>query len=69
MSAALDEAIYALLGPAREVIDRHPHDERRRCSRCGMTWPCSEMDTALGALDLVLRVHAATRRRREQQAR
>ena len=58
----LDQAIHALLSPARGVIDRHTRDERHQCRRCGQTWPCVEMDTALAALDLVLRVHAAALR-------
>ena len=65
MSDALDEAVYALLDPAREVIDQHTRDEQHECRRCGTAWPCTEMDNALGARDLVLRVHTEAKRRRE----
>lgn len=61
MSAHLDQAVYALLTPARFVIDQHGRDEHHLCRRCGNAWPCFEMGTAIGALDLVLRVHVATR--------
>lgn len=61
MSPELDAAVYALLTPTRGVIDRHRNDGRHRCSCCGGPWPCFDPDTAIGALDLVLRVHAAAR--------
>ncbi|MBL8926941.1 MAG: hypothetical protein JNM77_11980 [Pseudonocardia sp.] len=61
MSADLDEAVYTLLTPARGVLARHPRDERHQCRRCREPWPCFEIDTAIQALDLVIRVHAASR--------
>jgi hypothetical protein len=47
--------------PAREVIARHPNDGGNQCRRCGTAWPCFDFNTALGAIDLVLRVHVADR--------
>jgi hypothetical protein len=62
VSADLDQTVYALLTPVRFVIDRHGNDGSDRCHTCGMSWPCSELGTAIEALDLVLRVHVAARR-------
>jgi hypothetical protein len=56
VSTELDQAVYTLLTPASHVIDRHPNDGSNRCRRCGTPWPCFDFNTALGALDLVLRV-------------
>jgi hypothetical protein len=61
VSQELDDAVYELLTPARAVIGNHIKDGRDYCRRCGAPWPCFEMSTAIGALDLVLRVHAARR--------
>ena len=61
MSARLDQAVYALLTPARGVIDRHGDNGAHRCRSCGLPWPCFDLGTAIGALDLVLRVHVAAR--------
>ena len=61
MNAHLDQAVYALLTPARGVIDRHGDDGAHICRSCGLPWPCFELGTAIGALDLVLRVHVAAR--------
>ena len=63
MSARLDQAVYALLTPARGVIDRHGDNGAHRCRSCGLPWPCFDLGTAIGALDLVLRVHVAARNR------
>jgi hypothetical protein len=62
MSAELDQAIYELLNPARSVINQHGRDDDHRCRRCRLPWPCFELGTAIGALDLVLRVHGAARK-------
>ena len=62
MTGDLDQAVYALLTPARFVIDRHRNDGNHRCRCCGEPWPCFDLGTAIGALDLVLRVHVAGRR-------
>lgn len=62
MSTDLDQAVYALLTPARFVIDRHGNDGGHTCRSCGRPWPCFELGTAIEALDLVLRVHVAARR-------
>jgi hypothetical protein len=61
VSADLDQAVYALLAPARFVINQHGRDDHHHCRRCGTPWPCFEMGTAIEALDLVLRVHVAAR--------
>ena len=61
MNAHLDQAVYALLTPARSVINRHGDNGAHSCRSCGLPWPCFEFGTALGALDLVLRVHVALR--------
>jgi hypothetical protein len=61
VNAHLDQAVYALLTPARGVIDRHGNDGAHTCRSCGLPWPCFELGTAIGALDLVLRVHVASR--------
>jgi hypothetical protein len=61
VSAYLDQAVYALLTPARGVIDRHGDNGAHSCRSCGLPWPCFELGTAIGALDLVLRVHVAAR--------
>jgi hypothetical protein len=62
VSADLDDAVYALLTPARGVIGQHTRNDRHQCRRCNEPWPCFEADTAIGALELALRVHAAARR-------
>jgi hypothetical protein len=62
MSADLEEAVYALLTPTQGVIDRHGKDVHGECRCCKVAWPCFEMSTAIRALDLVLRVHADSRR-------
>ena len=41
------------------MIDRHGDDGAHSCRSCGLPWPCFELGTAIGALDLVLRVHVA----------
>jgi hypothetical protein len=61
VSTHLDQAVYALLTPARGVIDRHGDNGAHNCRSCGLPWPCFELGTAIGALDLVLRVHVAAR--------
>ena len=61
VNAYLDQAVYALLTPARGVIDRHGNNGAHNCRSCGLPWPCFELGTAIGALDLVLRVHVAAR--------
>jgi hypothetical protein len=62
MSAGLDGAVYTLLTPVREVIDRHSKGGGGECRCCKVAWPCFEVGTAIAALDLVLRVHVAARR-------
>jgi hypothetical protein len=47
--------------PARVVIDRHGNDGGHTWRSCGLTWPCFELGTAIGALDLVPRVHVVAR--------
>jgi hypothetical protein len=61
VNAHLDQAVYALLTPARGVIDRHGDDGAHTCRSCGLPWPCFELGAAIGAPDLVLRVHVAAR--------
>jgi hypothetical protein len=61
VSADLDQAIYALLPPTQRIIERHGNDGNHRCRWCRRPWPCFELDTAIEALDLVLRVHVAAR--------
>jgi len=67
VSADLDQAVYALLTPVRFVIDRHGNDGSDRCRTCRLWWPCFDLGTAIGALDLVLRVHVAARRQPDRR--
>jgi hypothetical protein len=68
MSADLDQAAYTLLTPARRIIEGHSRNERHLCCICHEPWPCFEANTAIQALDLVLRVHIAARGESSQAA-
>lgn len=57
VSQELDNTVYELLTTARAVIYRHIKDGRNHSRRCGNPRQCFEMGTAIGALDLILRLH------------
>ena len=55
MSAYLDQAVYALLTPARGVIDRHGDNGAHSCRSCGLVEPsCWALCAQSWALDQFL---------------
>ena len=54
-------SVHDLLPQIHEVIRQHPTDATEKCCKCRDGSPCRDLDAAIAALDLVLRIRLLER--------